>query len=442
LSSGFGQDEGVTAAPPHAAAKLNPERVREARERLRGHVRETPLFASPELSRLCGTEIFVKHEYQQVTGSFKERGACNALLALGPAERARGVVAASAGNHALGLAYHGQRLGIPVCVAMPRFAPLVKVSRCRAWGAQVELCGESFDQARAHAARLSSERSLSLVHGFDDERVIAGQGSLGLELLEQAPGLDALVVPVGGGGLLAGIAIALDDRPEVELIGVEAAHAPTLSRALEAGGPVSVTVEPGLADGLAVARLGEACFAPIARRVAAVERVEEGEIASALMRLMEIEKAVVEGAGAVGLAWALRQPERLRGKRVGIVLSGGNLDLNVAARVIERGLADVGRLCRIAVDLYDHPGSLARLLSLVASTEANLVQVDHDRSFGPADVTLVSVSLVLETRDFDHVEQVRQTLEGSGLRCRLVASDAEGAPLAAAAHLDRTDPDR
>ncbi len=403
------------------------EGIERARRQLAAHLRVTPVFDSPRLSRLCGASIFLKHEYRQVTGSFKERGACNRLLALPEAARARGVVAASAGNHALGLAYHGERLGIPVRVVMPRFAPLVKVSQCRACGAQVDLFGESFDDARKRAAELSRNEGLTLVHGFDDPLVIEGQGTLALELLEQRSDLEVVVVPVGGGGLLAGMALAFAERaPHVQIIAVEAAHAPTLTRALEAGAPAPTVVEPGLADGLAVARLGAHCFEAIVGRVSVVERVGEDEIANAIMLLMSSEKAVVEGAGAVGVAYALRRPELLAGRRAGIVLSGGNLDLSLAARIIERGQAAAGRLCRVTVELYDHPGSMARLLELVAKTEANLIHVEHDRSFAPADVTRVTVSLVLETRDFEHVRCVNEALRQAGLSVRLSAGDAEG----------------
>lgn len=408
-----------------AAPQVTPDDVRQARARIAGHVRQTPVFSSPRLSEVFGIEVWLKHEYHQVTGSFKERGACNRLLLLSGPERERGVIAASAGNHALGLAYHGRRLGIPVHVVMPRFAPMVKVSQCRKYGADVELFGDSFDAARKRAAELAAERGFTPVPGFDDAAVIAGQGTLGLELLEQAPALDALVVPVGGGGLLAGVCLAgLTASAPLEIIGVEAEHAPTLSDALAAGRPVNVRVEPGLADGLAVARIGEHCYPILERHVSRVERVTEAEIAAAIVRLMEVEKAVVEGAGAVGIAWLARRPEALRGRRVGVVLSGGNIDLNVAARVIERGLATAGRLCRVVVELSDQPGALARLLALVASAEANLLEVDHDRNFAPADVRRVSVSLVLETRDAGHIELVRQALDGAGLPYRFAQGAA------------------
>jgi threonine dehydratase len=326
--------------------------VQRARQRLRGQIRETPLFPSPRLSAVTGAAVWV--------------------------------------------------------------------TQCRAYGAIVQLSGDDFDTARAEAAELAESDGLTLVHGFDDPIVIEGQGSIGLELHDALPDADAVLVPAGGGGLLAGVALAMKSvRPELEVIGVEADHAPTITEALAAGRPVSVRVKPGLADGLAVARAGQQGFPIIERLVSRVERVEESEIAAAIMRLMELEKAVVEGAGAVGVAWLLRRPPELAGKKVIVIASGGNIDLNVASRVIERGLATAGRLCRVTVQLSDTPGALAHLLALLASTEANLVRVDHERNFAPADVTLVTVSLVLETRDHEHIDRVRQALAGAGLEYEL-----------------------
>jgi len=398
------------------------EGIRQAHTRIRGMVRCTPLYRSASLSEQCGMEILLKHEYQQITGSFKERGACNTLLGLDAEARRRGVVAASAGNHALGLAFHGQRLGIPVCVVMPRFAPLVKVHRCRALGARVLLVGSSFDDARSTALTIARDEGRTLVHGFDHPAIMEGQGTLGLELLEQEPDLDAIVVPVGGGGLLAGVATAVkSQRPEVAIIGVEAERAPTLTSALAHGGPTRVRVGAGLADGLAVAELGGQCFATLHDKIDGAEVVSEAEIAGAIVTLMELEKAVVEGAGAVGLAWARRRPSHLAGRRVAIVLSGGNIDLNVVSRVIERGLASAGRLCKIVVELPDEPGMLARLLLRLADAEVNLLQVEHDRNFAPADVAQVRVSLLLETRDAEHIAALQPLLAETGLSHRFVS---------------------
>ncbi|HEY6725819.1 MAG TPA: threonine ammonia-lyase [Polyangiaceae bacterium] len=395
--------------------EITAETIRSAREAIRGHVRTTPLYRSPLLSRACGCDVLLKCEYQQITGSFKERGAVYRLLRLTPDERARGVIAASAGNHALGLSYHGQRLGIDVTVVMPEQAPIVKVSRCRAYGAHVELFGDSFDAARAHARERSEAEGLCFVHGFEDTAVIEGQGTVGLELLEQEPAIDVALVPVGGGGLLAGIAVALHAlAPEVRLIGVESESAPTLSEALEAGGPVAVRVRPSLADGLGVAQAGARAVELCRGRVSQVEQVSEPEIADAVVRLLEDEKAVVEGAGAVGVAYALRRPQLLAGKRVAIVLSGGNIDMNMVSRIIERGLAAAGRLCRFNVELEDHPGALARLLGVVSGAGANVLQIQHDRSFAPADVAKVSVTLVLETSDHAHVGRLRDAFAAQG----------------------------
>lgn len=391
------------------------ESIESARGVLRGHVRVTPLYRSPLLSQACGFEVFLKCEYQQLTGSFKERGACHRLLRLTAEEKLRGVIAASAGNHALGLSYHGQRLGVDVTVVMPRQAPIVKVSRCRAYGAHVELWGEGFESARAHARARAEAEGLCFVHGFEDVAVIEGQGTVGLELVEQEPELDAVLVPVGGGGLVAGVAVAIRAvAPNVEVIGVESESAPTLSTALTAGKPVPVDIRPSLADGLAVAQAGSRTVELCAGRVSRVVQVSEPEIAGAIVRLLEDEKAVVEGAGAVGVAYALRRPEALRGKRVAIVLSGGNIDLNMVSRIIERGLAATGRLCRFNVELEDHPGALARLLGVVSGEGGNVLQIQHDRSFAPADVAKVSVTLVLETADHAHIERLRRAFTANG----------------------------
>ncbi len=395
--------------------QVTPEGIRNAREAIRPHVRQTALVRSPLLSRVCECDLYLKCEHQQLTGSFKERGACNKLLRLSAEERGRGVIAASAGNHALGLSYHGQQLGVGVTVVMPRLAPIVKVSQCRSYGAEVELFGESFDEARRHALERARAERLCFVHGFDDPVIIEGQGSVGLEISEQAPDLDTVLIPSGGGGLLAGMAVALEAvRPELEIVAVEAENAPTLSRAFEAGAPVDVEVRPSLADGLAVARAGTHAFALAEPRVARVERVSEPEIASAIVRLMETEKAVVEGAGAVALAYALRRPAELRDRRVLAVLSGGNVDLNIVSRIIERGLVSAGRLYRFSVDLEDHPGFLAKLLGLVSEQGANILQVQHDRNFGPADVAKVSVTVVVETSDHAHSSRLKAALERAG----------------------------
>ncbi len=386
-----------------------------AAQRLAGHVRRTPFTVAPGLSRLCGAEVYCKREHLQVTGSFKERGACNKLLCLSEEQRKKGVVAASAGNHALGLSFHGRELGVPVTVVMPRFAPLIKVTQCREFGAEVILAEDTFDASKATAMRLALDTERTFVHAFDDADVIAGQGTVALEILDKGPELDALLVPVGGGGLLAGTATLVAERhPQTRLIAVEGENAPTLSGALDAGHVVPVPIEPSLADGLHVVELGTTCFDLIRGRIDHVEVVSEAEIARAIVRLMELEKAIVEGAGAVGLAALMRRS--LRGQRVGLILSGGNIDLSTVSRIIERGLAAEGRLCKLTVELRDHPGSLAGLADLVAAAGANIQQIVHDRNFGPADISVVRVTLVVQTRDREHVIELERALERAGLR--------------------------
>ena len=390
--------------------------IRAARERVRGAVLHSPCPYSLLLSRFCGCEIYCKLDNLQVTGSFKERGARNKLLLLGEAERRRGVVAASAGNHAQALAYHGQDLGVPVTVVMPKFAPLVKVSNCRSFGAEIVLHGDTYDEAKRQALAISNETGRLFVHGFDDPDIIAGQGTMGLEIVEDVPGVDAVIVPVGGGGLIAGVGTAVKAlRPGVRVIGVEPAHAPTLYESFKAGRPTHIDTKPTLADGLAIAEVGRLCF-EIARNVVDdLVMVNEAQIALSVLRLLELEKVLVEGGGAVPLAAALARQPGLEGKKVVLCLCGGNIDVTLVSRVIERGLAADGRLCRIAAHISDRPGGLARLASVLASAGASIKEVDHDRNFGPADVARVAVSCVLETRDFDHIEQVKRALTEAGI---------------------------
>jgi threonine dehydratase len=398
--------------------------IRAARVRIAPHVYRSPCPYSLALSRLSGARVFCKLDNLQVTGSFKERGARNRLELLGANERARGVVAVSAGNHALALAHHGRQLGIPVTVVMPRWAPLVKVTNCRAFGAEVVTHGESFAEARIRALEIGAARGLTFVPPYDDADVIAGQGTLGLELLEDVPDLDAVIVPVGGGGLISGIGTAIKAlKPSVTIIGAEAESAPTMHLAYEAGSPQPIKPRPTLADGLAVVKAGDLCF-DIAKRV--VDRfvlVSEAEIARAIVRLLELEKTVVEGAGAVPLAaltagaayGAGAATLGLDGKTVALVLCGGNIDATMIARVIDRGLAAEGRLCRIGAHISDRPGGLARVLAIVAETGASIKEVHHDRNFAPADVALVSIQMIVETRDHAHIKELHAALEKAGV---------------------------
>lgn len=392
--------------------------VAAARERIADGVALTPCPDSIPLSELCGARIYCKLEYLQRTGSFKERGARNALLALDDARRARGVVAASAGNHALGLAYHGRLLGIPVTVVMPTFAPLIKVTTCRRMGATVELVGASFADAKARADALAEERGLTYIHGFDDPAIIAGQGTVGLEILEQVPDVEAIVVPVGGGGLVAGIAVAVKAaRPDVRVVGVEPRAAACYTAALKAGRPTPVPVGSTLADGLAVATVGTNAFALARPLVDRIERVGEDSLALATLRLVELEKSVVEGAGAAGLAAMMGDglPE-LADRKVALVLSGGNIDPTILSRVIENGLVADGRLVRFTVTVSDRPGGLARLTSLIAEAGASIKELHHDRAFAGPDVSSVNIVCVVETRDRDHVEELERHLAAAGIR--------------------------
>ncbi len=394
------------------------EDILDARERIAGGIYESPCVESIPLSELCSAHIYCKLEYLQRTGSFKERGARNALLLLAPEQQRRGAISASAGNHALGMAYHGGLLGIPVTVVMPRFAPLIKVATCRKLGANVILHGDNLAQARAHAEELARHQGLTYVHGYDDAEIIAGQGTVALEILEQTPAVDAIVVPIGGGGLIAGMACAVKARrPDVQVIGVEPEHAACYAAALAAGQPMDVEVRATLADGLAVARVGPHAFALARERVDGVVTVDEAALAIAILRLIELEKSVVEGAGAAPLAafLATKLPQ-LKGRRVALVLSGGNIDPNILGRVIEIGLVHDGRICRFTAVITDRPGGLAGLASLIAGTGANVLDIAHDRVFAGPDVSAVRVVCTLEIADPEHRDRVLLALREAGIR--------------------------
>jgi len=393
--------------------------IRAARERIRDVIYHSPCPYSLSLSRLCGCEVYCKLDNLQMTGSFKERGARNKLLLLPPEQRERGVVAASAGNHALALAYHGHDLGIAVTVVMPRWSPLVKVKNCRSFGANVILHGESYNDAKHHAKHLEAEQKLTYIPGFDDPDIIAGAGTIGLELLEDVPEVDVVICPVGGGGLIAGVGRAIKAlKPDVRLIGVEPVNAPTLHASLCAGGVTKVDTKPTLADGLAVAEVGKLCFDIARESIDDLLLVDEPAIARAVLRLLELEKTVIEGAGAVPLAAAMDPAFDLAGKRVVLLLCGGNIDMSMISKVIDRGLAADGRLCRIVAHVSDRPGSLANLTKVLGATGASVKEVEHDRHFGPPDVALVNIICVLETRDFEHIEQIKQALRDAAIPFR------------------------
>jgi threonine dehydratase len=392
--------------------------IQAAGERIAGAIVLTPCPHSIPLSEATGMRIFCKLEYLQRTGSFKERGARNALLLLSPEQRKRGVIAASAGNHALGVAYHAQLLGIPATVVMPRFAPLTKIANCRRLGANVIMDGADISEARARADKIVAEKKLTYINGFDDPPIIAGQGTIGLEIFNQVPDLDAVIVPIGGAGLIAGIALALKTlKPRVKVIGVEPVRAASYTAALAAGKPVAIEMKPTLADGLSVPKVGANAFELARKLVDKTVLVEEPDIARAVLRLMELEKAVVEGAGATPLAACLAGlvPE-LKGKNVVLPLCGGNIDLNMLDRVIERGMASDGRLCRFTAIISDRPGGLARFAGLIAEEGASVIDIAHDRAFVQDDITTVAVHCVIETRDAEHIAAVKHRLAKEGFK--------------------------
>jgi threonine dehydratase len=354
--------------------------IQAAASRLQGQVLDTPCVESKTLSQIVGAQVFLKFENLQFTASFKERGACNKLTLLTPAECARGVVAMSAGNHAQGVAYHAQRLGLRAVIVMPRFTPGVKVERTRGFGAEVVLHGDTLEEARAHAYRLADSEGLVFVHPYDDEAVAAGQGTLGLEMLRAVPDLDTLVIAVGGGGLIAGVATAAKAlRPDIEVIGVQTSRFPAMVNAVQ--GTHHPQGTSTIAEGIAVGSPGKITQEVVKRLVDDLVLVDEGDIEQAVLMLLEIEKTLVEGAGAAGLAALLRYPGRFQGKRVGLVLCGGNIDPLLLAAIIERGMVRSGRLARIRVSARDVPGVLARITATVADAGANIEEVHHQRAF-------------------------------------------------------------
>jgi threonine dehydratase len=391
--------------------------IEAARERIAGAVHYSPCQYSIPLSEITGMEIFCKLDNLQRTGSFKERGARNALSQLPPDQQKRGVIAASAGNHAQALAYQGKLLGIPATVVMPKFAPLVKVNNCQKLGATVVLHGKDFGEAKAHAHEIAKEKELAYIDGYDDPAIIAGQGTMGLEIVEQVPDLDAIIVPVGGAGLLAGVSLTVKTlRPNAKIVAVEAENVASFSAALEAGKPTKVAMHPTLADGLAIPQVGTNAFQIARPLVDLAVTVTEEQIALAILRLVELEKSVVEGAGATSLAACLSgKLSSLSGKRCVLLLCGGNIDPNVLSRVIERGLVADGRLCRFTAVISDRPGGLADLATQIASTGASIKQVVHDRAFASSDVSAVNVLCTVETRDHQHLAQLRAQLKSHGV---------------------------
>lgn len=396
---------------------MNLELIREARERIQDGIYLSPCERSIPLSEISGTELYCKLDYLQRTGSFKERGARNALLLLDDLHRKQGVIAASAGNHALGLAYHGKQLGIPVTVVMPRFAPIVKMNTCRQLGANVILHGENFSEAFEHAHKLAEEKGFTYIDGFNHESIIAGQGTMGLEICEQVPDFDAVVLPLGGGGLAAGVCTAIHAlRPHVKFYGVEPENAASFTLALQKGAPDAFPLAPTLADGLAVGTVGPDAFRIAAPLLEKVVLVNEDEISLAILRIAELEKSVIEGAAASTLAALItgKLPE-LAGKKVVIPLCGGNLDMSVLGRIIDRGMVTDGRLCRFIAVISDRPGGLQKLTEIIAGLGASVKDIFHERTFTQSSLSEVSVVCTVETRDHEQVEDLFARLTEKGI---------------------------
>jgi threonine dehydratase len=399
------------------------ESIRAAADLIAEGVVRTPCTVSRTLSEITGATVIVKFENHQFTASFKERGALNALARLAPEVRRQGVLAVSAGNHAQGVAYHARRLDTHAVIVMPRFTPHVKVERTRDHGAEIVLAGETFDEARQHGLALASERGLTIVHPYDDENVISGQGTVALEMLAAFPDLQCLVVPVGGGGLISGIAIAATAlSPGIDVVGVETAGFPAVHAALH--GVVPTFSATTIAEGIAVKQPGALTMPIIRRLVSEIVLVEEGDIEQAILHLLDIEKSVAEGAGAASLAALLAAPERFRGRKVGLVLSGGNIDPLLLSDIIERGMVRAGRLARVRVQLRDLPGALAKVTTCLADAGANIEEVHHQRAFTNAPVLSAEVEFVIQARGRSHIADILDQLARAGFRAELIGSPA------------------
>ena len=392
---------------------LTPKDIRDAAKAIRGRIVKTLCTPSTTLSQITGAHLILKFENLQFTGSFKERGALNKLLSLSPENRKTGVIAMSAGNHAQAVAYHAERLGIPAVIIMPRYTPNLKVEHTRAFNAEVILKGEDFDEAGAFAKEQAATRGLRLVHPYDDNQVMAGQGTVALEMLENFPDLETIVVPIGGGGFIAGCAIAAKSlNPEISIIGVEAGGYASMCCALKGTPPKWGTCT--LAEGIAVKEPGALPLEIIKENVDDILLVDEGDIEEAVLLLLEVEKTVVEGAGAVGLAAVMKYNARFHGKKTGLILSGGNIDLLALSSIIQRGLVRTGRLVRLRVELRDFPGALSDVARCIAHAEANIVEVHHQRAFTHLPLQSAEVEFVVQTRGLSHVHALLKTLRSSG----------------------------
>ncbi len=393
--------------------------VQAARERLRGAIYYSPCPHSQMLSGLTGQQVYLKLENLQMTGSFKERGALNRIAMLTAEQAAMGVVAASAGNHAQGVAYHATARGIKALIVMPLATPLVKVTATRGFGAEVVLHGANYDEAYAEAMRLCDAAGMTFIHPFDDAAVMAGQGTIGLELLEQIPELEAVVVPIGGGGLIGGIACAIkESKPWVKVVGVQTSRLPSMVAAVEAHGPVTIDPATTIADGIAVRRAGSVTYPMVERYVDEIVTVDEDEIASAILMLLEREKTLAEGAGATALAALLQQKTTVipKGAHTAVLVCGGNIDVTLLSRIIERGLVQDGRMIRLRIHLLDKPGALADLTQLIARHRANIVDTLHNRAYYGVNLGDTVIDITMETRGREQVEELLVALSAEGYK--------------------------
>ena len=389
--------------------------IQTALGRIRESIQISPCTRSETFSELAGNSVYLKLENRQRTGAYKERGALNKLLTLSAEERSRGVIAASAGNHAQAVAYHAARLGIRARICMPLPTPLIKVSATRGYGADVVLHGANYDEAFAEALRQSEADKITFVHAFDDETVIAGQGTLGLELLEQHPDLEVFVVPIGGGGLIGGLACAVKEKnPKVRVIGVQPSRLPSMKVAVAEGKPVTLAAAVTIADGIAVRRAGERTLPLVQKYVDEIVTVEEEEVANAILLLLEREKTLAEGAGAAAVAALVNHRIELSGKRVAAIVGGGNIDVTLLARIIERGLVKDGRLVRLRVHLPDYPGALHRLTGILAEHRANLVETSYDRAYHGVNLGDTAIDITMETRGPEHIAELIAALGAAG----------------------------
>jgi threonine dehydratase len=406
----------MPSKPARAAAPaVSLAEIRTAMDRIRDSIYLSPCARSEYFSQLTGNSVYLKLDNLQRTGAFKERGALNKLLTLTAEERSRGVIAASAGNHAQGVAYHAGRHGIRAEICMPLTTPLIKVSATKSYGAEVILHGANYDEACEEAVRRSQQFGMTFVHPFDDEVVIAGQGTMGLEILQQVPDIEAVIAPIGGGGLIAGVACAVKaTNPQVRIIGVQPARLPSMKVAIAEGHPVTLSPAATIADGIAVRRAGEKTLPLIQKYVDDIVTVDEEEIANAILLLLEREKTLAEGAGAAAIAALINRKTPLSGKKIAVLVCGGNIDVSLLSRIMERGLVKDGRLVRLRVHLPDYPGALHRLTGILAQHRANIVETSYDRAYYGVNLGDTAIDITMETRGPDHIAELLSALSASG----------------------------